>query len=270
MGFKESLLKKIEVDRLADHVIRSINQPDSSGRFDKTNMKKLLSLGNFNSRRERDLDLYILSSDNDTEVTDEADRKTILVLDNGLGIYKTSVADVCLRKSPTVKEMISIRNAIKILNDKDVLVSKKGDSVRTVQADIISRLDLAYSPEDIDQIEKEGRASLENNYSEGILEALALFAELLGYQDAPKPFKVPHYRVMAAFQSDPTGKSMIGPVVLYDRIHNTLKLIESTFNPSDKEKLDWFNQIVSGHIAADKEGTAVFNALKDRVPSYQR
>ena len=268
MGFKENLLKKIEVNRLADEVIRSINRPDSSGRFDKKNMKKLLSLGKFQHHQERDLDLYILSSENGTATM--SDRKTILVLDNGLGIYNTSVADVCLRKSPTVKEMISIKNAIKILNDKDVLVSKKGDSVKTVQSNLINQLDLAYTAEDIDQIEKEGRASLENNYSEGIIEALVLFAELLGYKNAPKNYKVPHHNVMAAFETDPTGKSMIGPVVIYDLVHNTLKLIKATFNPSDKEKMEWFNKIVSGQSAADKEGAAVFSALKESVPPYQR
>jgi hypothetical protein len=68
-------------------------------------------------RQERDLVLFL--------ETDGPGQTRILVLDNDLSIYNTSVDDVVLRKSPTVKEMVNIRNAIKILNDKDVVTSKK-------------------------------------------------------------------------------------------------------------------------------------------------
>ena len=64
------------------------------------------------------MDLYILGN--------TAKKKKILVLDNGLAIYHTTIEDVCMRKSPSVKEMISIRNTIKILNDEDVILGKKG------------------------------------------------------------------------------------------------------------------------------------------------
>jgi hypothetical protein len=76
----------------------------------------------------------------------------ILVLDNDLTIYHTTVEDVVLRKSPTVKEMVSIRNAIKILNDKDVVISKKEASLKTIRDICIDQLDLHYTAADIDGI----------------------------------------------------------------------------------------------------------------------
>ncbi len=265
MGFKENLLKKIDIDQLAGRVIRSLNQPDSGSRFDKAAMQKLLAMGEYSVRRERDMDLYILENN----LENDADKKKILVLDNGLGIYNTSIKDVCLRKSPTVKEMISIRNAIKILSDKDVVLSKKADSVQTVQTDIVDGLDLAYTMEDLDQIQKEGQASFENQYADGVLEALGLFAELLEYRDAPKAFQVPHHLVLGGLQTDTTGKTVVGPMVIYDKVRNTLKWIDTPIDPSDKEKMDLFHQIVDGHADAAKKGKSVFGALKSLVKPYQ-
>ena len=53
------------------------------------------------------LDLYIKDID--------AEKTRILVLDNDLAIYNTSVYDVAMRKSPTVKEMMNPFNVVKIL-----------------------------------------------------------------------------------------------------------------------------------------------------------
>lgn len=261
MGFKENLLEKIEIDQLTGQVIGSLNRPDSGSRFDKASMQKLLTMGEYPVRRERDMALYILKND--------AEKKKILVLDNGLGIYHTTIADVCLRKSPTVKEMVSIRNAIKILNDKDVLLSKKADSVTTVQMDIINGLDLAYTTGDLEQIEKEGQASFENGYADGVMEALELFAALLEYRDVPKAFQVPHYKVMGRLQTDAAGKTVVGPMVIYDKVNHLLKLIDTPIAKSDKEKMDLFHKIIEGRADATQEGMSVFSSLKSFVPPYQ-
>ena len=59
-------------------------------------------------------------------------------------LYDT-VADVGMRKSPTIREMVSIRNAMKILSDADVVASKKEASVRTIQEECLSALDLSFT-----------------------------------------------------------------------------------------------------------------------------
>ena len=112
MSFKENLLKKIQIDRLADRVSASLKpREDGVVKVDKSAMQQLLEMASYRHLHERDLDLYI-----------SPDTTRILVLDNELARYATSVEDVALRKSPTLKEMLSIRNAIKILNDSDVVV----------------------------------------------------------------------------------------------------------------------------------------------------
>ena len=49
-----------------------------------------------------------------------------------------------MRKSPTIKEMISIRNAFKIINDKDVKISTKDESLKTIQKECIDLIDLSF------------------------------------------------------------------------------------------------------------------------------
>ena len=83
----------------------------------------------------------------------------ILVLDNDLAIYNTTVYDVAMRKTPTVKEMMNPFNVVKILKDTDVVISKKEESVKTIQKECIDRLDLSYDESDLDEIAKDGTAS---------------------------------------------------------------------------------------------------------------
>ncbi len=151
MSFKENLLKKIEIDNISKKVTGSLGTPDSGRRIDKETVQQLLETGPRKFRKERDLDLYVLEADT---------RGNILVLDNELAIYTTTAEDIALRKSPTVREIISIRNVIRILNDSDVIISKKEESVSTIQKECTDMLDLSFDKSDIDAIEKDGQASL--------------------------------------------------------------------------------------------------------------
>ena len=123
-------------------------------------MRDLLQFAGYDVLRERDLDLYIQDLD--------GTMKKILVLDNELAVYHTTVQDVAMRKSPTIKEMLSIRNAIKILNDADVVVSKRDESITTIHNECIDALDLSFDRSDLESIEKDGAAALENGFSEGV------------------------------------------------------------------------------------------------------
>ena len=92
--------------------------------------------------------------------------------------------------------MVSIRNAIKILSDSDVVISKREESVNTIRKQSIDLLDLSFNKSDLEDIEKEGSASLENAYADGVTESLSLFAELLGFSSPPKAFKMRHCEIM--------------------------------------------------------------------------
>jgi len=255
MSFKENLLTKIKIDRLAHQVIATIGPPGSDRKVDKNLMRSLLEMTTYTYRKERDLDLYLQDVD--------AEKTKILVLDNDLAIYDTDVEDVGLRKSPTVKEMISVRNVIKILNDSDVVISKKEDSVKTIQQECIEKLDLSFDASDIDEIVKDGGVSLEREYTDGVVESLELFAEILGYKPAPKAFRISHHKVLGVLTRKDSGEVGLGPMVIYSIIHNTLYLIDRQIGSFDREKIEFIHRVATGKEDATAQGIDVFQYLKE-------
>ncbi len=259
MSFKENLLKKIQIDKLAARVLSTIGPVDSEKKVDKKAMRKLLETGPYETREERDMELYIKK-----DVSGGKDR--ILVLDNDLPIYHTDVADVALRKSPTVKEMVNIKNAIKILNDKDVLKSKKEQSVETVRGECVGLLDLNYDESDIEEIMKDGQTALETGDSDGVGQSLELFAELLGLSPPPKAFDLANFKMYGKISKDDAkGETFFGPVVLYSLVRNELKLVEKRVGSFDKAAIESLHQIASGKEKAGMEGIEVFAYLKNWV-----
>jgi hypothetical protein len=254
MSFKKNLLQKINIDKMAKQVIASIGPPESGRKVDKKTMRSLLEMASYTYRRKRDLDLFIEDVD--------AEKTRILVLDNDLAIYNTTVYDVAMRKTPTVKEMMNPFNVIKILKDTDVVISKKEESVKTIQKECIDRLDLSYDESDLDEIAKDGTASLEREYADGVIESIDLFAEILGYSAPPKPFRIAHHKIVGALTQKQTGEIQFGPMVLYSIIHNALKLIETQTGSFDKERLEFIQKVASGKEPASSEGPLVFEYLK--------
>jgi hypothetical protein len=257
MAFRENLLQKIKIDELAAKVLASIGPDGGESKLDKKSMRDLLALSPYTAHRERDLDLYVNAANGGGE--------KVLVLDNELRIYRTSVQDVAMRKSPDVREMVSIRNVIKIIRDSDVKISRKVDSLRTVQAESIARLDLGFGAEDINDLRRDGIASLESKYAQGIDEALALFAELLGYRVPPKPFLLPQCTIYASLYRNEKGETVVGPAVAFDRRNHRLKLTEEQFGAFDKERVERFHAFAAGHGLAPTEGAAVFERLQAMV-----
>ncbi len=253
MGFRENLLEKIQINHLADKVMRSIHPTDSSQRIDRDAMRQLLEKGSYTRQKERDLDLYLLND------------RHVMVLDNELKIFNTTVEDVGLRKSPTVKEMISIRNAIKILNDKDVVVSRRAETVARIRAELIEDLDLSYEAADIESMAKDGLDALKNNYADGIVEILTLFAELLGYEKANKTFRASHHLIWGKTEKSPRRGLQFGPAVIYGLMHNSLKMVQTPINSTDKEGTQRFHQIVKGEVDPDLMNDAVIDALRKAV-----
>ena len=257
MSYKDNLLKKIEIGRLVRTIAGAIGTVESGKRIDKALLGQLMTFFPWTRRQERDLELYLES--------DDPGKTRILVLDNDLTIYHTTIDDVVLRKSPTVKEMVSIRNAVKILNDKDVVTSKKEASLKTIQDICIGELDLEFTAADIDGIAGEGAASLENGYAQGIQESLMLFAELLGLVPAPKAFSLNHHDIYGKSGHRPGGETTFGPLVIFSRVHSTLTCLETTLSSRDKGRFDTLKAVAAGQIEAAASGPAVFDLMKSKV-----
>jgi hypothetical protein len=257
MAFKENLLKKMKIDDLSAKILGSLGPVDSGRRIDKQQVRQLLQMGPFVHRAERDLDLYIQQP--------ESVPPCILVLDNELKIYRTTVEDVALRKSPTIKEMISIGNAIKILRDSDVVVSKKEETLKTVQNACIDQLDLRFTANDIADIATQGLKSLENNYADGVIESLALLGELLQFKTPPKMMTLRHHLMKGVLSTTATSETWFGPLFIFSKVDNRLTFIASPYNLQDKGQREHIKQVAAGHAPADGEDAEVFTILKDMI-----
>jgi hypothetical protein len=256
MGFRENLLKKMQINQLAEQVRLSLITPQ---RIDRVAMKTLLDMSDYQQHHERDLDLFLRASDSGV-------KKSILVLDNELKLYETTIDDVVLRKSPTIKEMVSIRNARKILNDNDVVVSRKEKTLQRLEAELIAALDLSYTSADIEALEKDGRETLKNRYVDGVLEIMAFFSELLGLQKAPKTLQLPHHHVWGVIVKAEGIEIRMNPIIMFSLMHLTLKMmLKQPISTLDKSALARLQQIGKDEIKADVEGPEVWTELKKLV-----
>ena len=170
ISFKENLLQKIELERLASLVSASCGTEHVSHHIDKKSMGRLLELSPYKYQHERDLDLYVKPV--------EGELKMILVLDNELPIFRSTVKDVVTRRSPRTLEMWNFRTVRNILVDSDIKVSSTGKSVETVLRDAVDQLDLTYTDTDIEDLAKEGMAWLAGSDANGVGKLHALFAEI--------------------------------------------------------------------------------------------
>jgi len=254
MSFKANLLKKIKIDKTAKKIIESIRPVGSIHKVDKESMKYLLECAEYTAEKKRDLNLYHREKDGET--------RRVFVLDNELAIYNTTIDDVVIRKSPYVKEMISIRNVIKILNDADVVVSKKEASVRAIQKECIDMLDLAFDEQDLREIEKSGTDALATSDTDVVLESLSLFGEILGYVMPPKSFIVRGQTVLSHLTEMEDKTILYGPIILYNAVENRIKLINDQIKVIEKEKIEHLHKTASGRGEPDMEGHDVFTFLK--------
>jgi hypothetical protein len=253
MAFKDNLIKKIEIKALSLKVTNSIGGWDSGKKIDRKAMGKLLAMTNFTAQRVRDLDLYVR--------LDDTEKQDVLVLDNELAFYRTTVEDVVLRKSPTIKEMISIRNAIKILDDKDVVLTRRSDTVERIRDELIDALDLSYTVDDVAAIVGDGVASLQKEYGDGVSECLMLLAEMLGYQKAPKTLALKHYIIWGALDQHEDTKLLFGPSIIYSCIHNTLRWVNRQIDISNRGQIKEYHETIISDVSSDKVGERVLKQI---------
>jgi len=258
MSFKENLKKKMLIDRLSKTVSPTIGSSEKHRKVDKETMRRLLSLSPFVLEKRRDLELYFRQV--------EPGIGEILVLDNELPLYgKTTLDDVTLRKSPVLKEMISIRNVIKILHHSDVIMSKGRDALRYVHDRALDLLSLRFEEKDIEEIANDGSDALERGNSEAVMETLDLFVELLGYESVPAAVLVNDYVMFGSRHEAEERRETFGPIIMYNDRTNILRLIEGTVHVDDPVEQEIIPRVALGEVEPDAEGYRVFRFLKEAV-----
>lgn len=257
MAFAENLLKKIELDRLAARVAASCGPAGVRHLVDKKAMRHLLEMSPYIYQHERDLDLYV------KEVEGESPK--ILVLDNELPIFRSTVKDVVTRRSPLTLELWSIRTIRRILVDSDIKESVGGESVATVAKDTIELLDLTYTDADIERLAIEGMAWLEGRKADGVETTLAMFAELLGYKKPPRYLGLEQTICYGAPAAEPDKDETFGPLALYRPATNILVWVDKKMSRFDQEQLDFLRAVAAGQSTVPVFGDAVFRKLKTKV-----
>jgi hypothetical protein len=262
VSFKENLKKKMLIDTLSRTVCRSIGSPGTSRKIDKEAMRGLLALSPFGLEKRRDLELFFREL--------AAGVGEILVLDNELPLYQgTSVEDVTLRRSPELKEMISIRNAIKILNDSDILMHKGRESVTYVRDRALELLDLRYDRKDMEEMADDGIRALAGADSAGVEELLGLFVEVLGYDPLPAEVTINDFVMFGARHGQGEAQERFGPLIMYNDKTNVLRLINQQIPLGDPVAKALIPGVALGDIAPDAEEYGVFHFLKEEALKRQ-
>lgn len=168
---KNKLKLKITADLFCKNINNSFKGSNGVFKLDDKSASLLLEMCGYSLVSKRDLDLYVYNENKDD----------VIVLDAGFGRYKTDIDDVALRKSPTLKEMVSFRNAKKILSDSDVLTSSKSETVEFLRNSLFESLDFSFKPEDIDDICRKGLVELEANAFDDFFKTVLICSELLGF-----------------------------------------------------------------------------------------
>ncbi|MFO7837935.1 MAG: hypothetical protein R6X08_00355 [Desulfosalsimonadaceae bacterium] len=257
MGFKQNLKQKIRIDSLAKRAELSVGPAGSGRKVDREAIRFLALTAGYEKDAGRGLEFYKRPLDSSAE--------RILVLDNDLAIYHSTVADVLLRKNPSLREMVSISNMFKILNDKDVAVSKGTDSVAVLHRESLAGLDLSWSEADIYGLTKEGRDALPGENVSGVRETLELFAEILDLAPPPLPMSLPGILVLGELYSQQGQTVLFGPLVVYETGSNSLKYFDRRMDREELNRTQAYLDMAGGKEEAACEGADVFDLLARRI-----
>ncbi len=257
MSLKENILKKIIIKKAASEVTASLSLQGDSSAFDRKNAVILLEAAGYRHEHIRDLDLYYKGIDHDN--------RRIVVLDAEFAVYNTSMEDVVTRKSPTVKEMISIKNIRKILWDSGVILKKKVETVDELTREATDCLDLSVKEKELEDIMYYSMASLAERDMPGTLEGLGILAELLEWTVPPVKTGSASLKIFGRSLRDSSSGSVFGPAVSFSQNSGRICFTEKIFAVDDPEQKSGIEKFMSDCENACIEGDEVFRKLCEMV-----
>jgi hypothetical protein len=255
MSFKENLKAKINLDRLFRKLVSTIREPPGKWWLDKVLTQELLDMTDLEHKKFRDLHLYIRPL--------EGDIMEVLVFDNELPIYHTTVVDVVLRKSPRWQEMFSIRNIKKIMNHHDVLVSKGKESLKRLHANAMELLDLTYTRDDLTLLLEDAHQGLERKSIGQIQESLDLFVDLLDFEPVSLGGQEQDLQIFARPKVNGGAVPTFEHLILFDEENLSLGLKKGVFSPQSELDLAWVIKYAQGVERGDLQGVGVFEFLAE-------
>ncbi|RJR33163.1 MAG: hypothetical protein C4576_28490 [Desulfobacteraceae bacterium] len=261
MNFKKNLKSKIRLDGLLQRVLNTIREPPEESSVDKELTREILKTTDFKYKKIGNLEFYMRPM--------ESEIMEILVLENELPIYHTTLGDLTLRKNPHWQDLVSIRNLRKIMNDQDVLASKGRESLKRLYENALGRLDLTYTEDDIESLVIDAQLGIEQRSVKRVRESLDLFFGLLGFE--PVLFKVirPEVHMFGRPVSEREGVPLFEHLVVFNEATLSLGLRRGAFSPINDLHLDWVIRYSDGMAEADLHGTEVLEFLAEMALSQK-
>ena len=214
-------------------------------------------MSGFKKKKVRDLDLYVMPQ--------EDELMEIAVLGNELTIYRTTLEDIAMRKNPQWREVFSISNIRKIMNDKDVIISKGRESLERLYADALRLLDLTYTKNDISLLLEDARSGLEQESIVRIQESLDMFMSLLDYKPVSFGGLTDNLHLYAGIKFNGGTVPTYKPTILFDEKKLYLGMKKNAYRPRSEGDLAWFIKHTMKKEAADLKGEDVFKYLFELV-----
>ncbi len=243
------------LDSLIKKLLSAIKDKHGNHRLDKRLARELLDMTGFKKKKVRDLDLYILPH--------EGELMEIAVLGNELTIYRTTLEDIAMRKSPQWREVFSISNIRKIMNDKDIIESKCRESLERLYADALGLLDLSYTKDDISLLLDDARSGLEQKSIIRIQESLDLFIGLLDFKEVSFGGLTKDLHLYAGIKFNGGAVPTYKPTILFDENKMYLGMKKKAYKPRSEDDLAWFVKHTMKKEEADLKGLDVFKFLSE-------
>ena len=209
----------------------------------------------FKYMKVRDLLLYLRPLENEN--------MEVVVFDNELAIYHSTVEDIALRRSPYWQEIFSISNIKKIMNDKDVIISKGRESLQRLHANALELIDLTYTHDDLMLLLEDGRNGLERKSVGQIRESLDLFVTLLGFRPVSFGNLTHNLHIYAGIKLNGGNVHTFEPIILFDEEKFYLGINKGAFKPRNDGELAWFIKYTMKKEQVDLKGIDVFKFLAE-------
>ena len=253
MSFKENLKAKIKLDRLLQKLVSTIREPPGRWWLDKELTQELLDMTDFEHKKVRGLHLYVRPL--------EGEIMEVVVFDNELAIYHTTVDDVALRKNPFWQQMFSIRNVRKIMNDHDVIVTKGKDSLKRLHANAMALLDLTYTRDDLALLLENASQGMDQKSVSQIQESFNLFFELLDFQTVYLGLLEQDLQFFARPKVNGDEVPVFEHLIIFDDKTLSLGLKKGAFSPQSDLDRAWVMKYTRSEEPADLKGIDVFKFL---------
>ncbi|MBN2419353.1 MAG: hypothetical protein JXL81_08215 [Deltaproteobacteria bacterium] len=255
MSFKLNLKAKIRLDTLIKKLLSTIRDKPGRRWLDKGLVRELIEMTDFKQMKVRNLHLYLRPLGKENSV--------ILVFDNELAIYHSTVEDIALRRSPYWQEVFSISNIKKIMNDKDVIISKGRESLERLHANALELLDLTCTRDDLMLLLEDGRNGLERKSVTQVRESLDLFVALLDFQLVSYRDLTQSLHIYAGIKSNGDNFNTFAPIILFDEKNLYLGMKKGPFRPHSDSELAWFIKYTMQKEEVDIKGIEVFKFLAE-------